>query len=353
VTQPSVDRDERAPALAHWLSERLGAAVAVDGWERPASGFSAETIVVPTTVDGRAQRFVLRLETPDPAVYPAQAGGLDIEIEIQVRVMQALAASDVPLATVVGYEPDTSVLGAPFFVMEFVEGRVPIENPPYTLEGFFVDASPTERAAMIDDGLRVLAAVHDVDWRAADLGWLVAPGTSPGIAAQLDLWEAYARRELDGRTHPSLDRALAWLHDNLPPGSEPVLAWGDPRPGNIIWRDGHAACATDFEAVAIAPREHDLGWWLMFDRSSHETVGAARLPGEPTRDEQRVIYERHAGIAVDDPFPFELFAAARYAAIVVRVMNRLVARGDMPPDNTIWLENPAATCLDQLLDELP
>ena len=58
-------------------------------------------------------------------------------------------------------------------------------------------------------------------------------------------------------------------------------------------------------------------------------------------------------MTVDDPFPFEVFAGARYAAIVVRVMNRLVARGDMPPDQTIWLENPATTCLEQLLDELP
>ena len=38
------------------------------------------------------------------------------------------------------------------------------------------------------------------------------------------------------------------------------------------------------------------------------------------------------------------------AAIVVRVMNRMVARGDLPADQTIWLENPATDCLLQLLD---
>jgi aminoglycoside phosphotransferase (APT) family kinase protein len=205
---------------------------------------------------------------------------------------------------------------------------------------------------MIDDGLRVLAAVHATDWRAAGLAWLVAPDTEPTITTQLDLWETYARHELAGRMHPPLDRAIAWLREHLPPGSEPVLAWGDPRPGNIIWRDARAVCATDFEAAAIAPREHDLGWWLMFDRWSHETYEAPRLEGEPTREEQRAIYERHAGVTVEDPFPFELFAAARYAAIVVRVMNRLVDRGDMPADQTIWFDNPATTCLEQLLAEL-
>jgi hypothetical protein len=47
----------------------------------------------------------------------------------------------------------------------------------------------------------------------------------------------------------------------------------------------------------------------------------------------------------------EVFAAARYAAIVVRVMNRLVARGIFPADHTIWRENPAAACLLALVDE--
>jgi hypothetical protein len=33
-------------------------------------------------------------------------------------------------------------------------------------------------------------------------------------------------------------------------------------------------------------------------------------------------------------------------------MNRMVARGELPPDQTIWLDNPASTCLSLLLDEL-
>ena len=45
-----------------------------------------------------------------------------------------------PVAPLVGYEPDPAVLGAAFFVMGFVEGQVPIENPLYTKAGFFVEA---------------------------------------------------------------------------------------------------------------------------------------------------------------------------------------------------------------------
>jgi aminoglycoside phosphotransferase (APT) family kinase protein len=351
------DEFDRA-TVEDWLTAALGAdAVHVAGdVRRPqGSGFSAETLIFPATVvrDGRTveDRFVLRVETPDPAVYPQQAD-VTVEVEIQYHVMDALARhSRVPIAPLVGYERDPAVLGAPFFVMRFVEGVVPIENPIYTREGFFVDATPEQRRALVDDGLRVLAAVHATDWRAAGLDWLVPDGVTPGAAAQLDLWQRYAVRELDGRRHEPFETAVTWLWDHLPAPDEPVVCWGDSRPGNIIWRDFGAVCATDFEAAHIGTRALDLGWWLMFDRWSHETFGIDRLPGEPTRDEQRARYAEVAGRDVGDTLWHEVFAAARYCAIVVRVMNRMVSRGQMPADQTFWLENPSTDCLRQLLAE--
>ena len=88
----------------------------------------------------------------------------------------------------------------------------------------------------------------------------------------------------------------------------------------------------------------------MFDRCSHEVVGVDRLDGEPSREEQRARYAVHAQRELGDTYHWELFAAARYCAIVVRVMNRLVDRGDLPADQTIWIENPAVDCLVQLLE---
>jgi aminoglycoside phosphotransferase (APT) family kinase protein len=342
--------------VERWLARALGAdAVQVAGEVRrpQGSGFSAETLMFPAAVTRGAttidERFVLRLETPDPAVYPQQADAT-VEVEIQYRVMHALTRhSQVPLAPLVGYETDPSVLGAPFFVMGFVEGEVPIENPLYTREGFFVDASPEQRRALVDDGLRVLAAVHATDWRAAGLDWLVPAGVTPGSAAQLDLWQRYAHRELDGRHHGPFADAVEWLWANVPEDDEIVLCWGDARPGNIIWRDFGAVCTTDFEAANIGTRALDLGWWLMFDRWVHEVPGVERLPGEPTREEQKARYAELTGRDVGDTLWHEVFAAARYAAIVVRVMNRMVLRGHMPPEQMFWLENPATDCLRQLL----
>lgn len=90
----------------------------------------------------------------------------------------------------------------------------------------------------------------------------------------------------------------------------------------------------------------------MFDRWAHETSGAERLPGEPTRGAQRRLYEEVSGRSVGDTSWYEVFAGARYAAIVVRVMNRMVDRGHLPPDQTVWIDNPVVPCLRDLMEEV-
>lgn len=351
-----MSREKQAP-LERWLLPRLGAeAISIGEIERLGGGYSAETWIVPARVRRagveREERYVLRQETPEPAVYPQQAPGLDVEVDIQWRAMTGLAAAaDVPLAALIGIERDPAPLGTPFFVMGFVAGEVPGVSPPYASAGFFAEATPAERRGMIEDGLAVLARIHAVDWKAAGFDWLVAPEATPGVLTQLRLWEDYADLELAGREHPVLARGVAWLHANPPGPGRLAVSWGDARPGNMIWRDFRCVCLTDFENVAIAEPELDLGWWLMFDRWSHECFGVPRLSGEPTREEQRAYYASAAGIPEPDTRWHEIFAAARYCAIVVRVMNRSVARGDMPADQMIWRDNPATTCLEQLLAE--
>jgi aminoglycoside phosphotransferase (APT) family kinase protein len=257
----------------------------------------------------------------------------------------------VPIAPLVGFEQDASVLGRQFFVMGFVDGEVPKVSPSYTTSGFFAEATPAQRRAMVTDGLRRLAQIHAVDWRDG-FGWLVPPGAEPGTAHQLALWEAFLRRELGERAHPTVDRALAWLHANVPAGEPTSVTWGDGRLGNIIWRDFRCACLTDFENVAVASPDQDLGWWLMFDRWSHETFGAPRLPGEPSLDEQREIYAGFAEHDVSDTRFHEIFAALRYCAIIVRVANRSAARGQPMASETFWRDNPVSSLLAAMLDEI-
>ncbi|HMC38754.1 MAG TPA: phosphotransferase family protein [Acidimicrobiales bacterium] len=339
---------EQAPALARWLAGRLGAHDAVTDVTPLSTGFSAETV----SFRFGDRRLILRLESPDPAVYPQQAPGHDVEVDIQYRVMAALAAgTSIPLAGLIGFEASPAVLGTPFFVMEYVDGDVPLVAPTYASAGFFADAPPAQRAQMIEDGLRRLAEIHTIDWEKQDLGWLLPPGEEPSALRQLRIWRSYTERELAGRRFDLLERAFGWLEEHAPPHhpADVTLNWGDPRIGNMIWRDHRCVCVTDFEAASIAPYLVDLGWWLMFDRWSHEHSGAPRLDGEPTREEQAALYFACSGRPPTDTHWYEVFAAARYCAIVVRVINRTVDRGLMPADNDYWRDNQATACLQDLL----
>ena len=352
--------EQEIGALAGWLGPRLdppaedGAPVEVGDVEALATGFSAETISFRATWrrgGANSRRLVLRRESPDPAVYPQQAPGFDVEVDIQYRVMRALSTHPgIPLAPLVGYEADPAPLGAPFFVMGFVDGQVPLVTPSYAESGFFAEAEPGARHSMIEDGVRLLAEVHSVDWRAAGLEWLMGGSTDASAGRQLAICKAYAERELRGRSLPLLSGAFEWLEKRLPARGVSTLNWGDPRPGNMIWRGFRCVCVTDFEAASIGPPEVDLGWWLMFDRWSHESAGVARLEGEPTRDEQADLYRRLSGREVPDTHWYEVFAALRYCLIVVRVMNRSVERGLAPADQQVWRDNQSTLCLAELLD---
>jgi len=351
------DESLRAP-FRDWLAARWTDIEDLDVgvFEMPKSGFSAKTVFVPLSYKRGGETFeakvVLRIENPEPAVYPQQAPGLDVEIEIQYRSMELLEKTGkVPLATPIGYEPDPAVLGQPFFVMAFAEGEVMTEDPAYTKEGFFFDASPDDQRTIYRRAMQTMVDFHTIDYRDAGFEWLVHPDEPPTLERQIDVWERYMRRELRDRDHPDFDLGVEWLRKNLPTGLDPALSWGDSRPGNIIFRNHEVVAITDFENISVAPKEIDVGWWMLFDRTMHEAIGNERPEGEPTRQQARALYGELAGCPTPDTFYCEVLGGVRYAAIVVRVMNRMVDRGQLPADQTIWLNNPAATALSQLLDK--
>lgn len=356
-SDPTETSEMREP-FERWLAERWPDVkdLRVHEFGAPPTGYSAKTLITPISFerDGeqREEKVVFRVENPGPPIYPPQAPGLDVEIDIQYRTMEAVSRTGkIPLAELIGYEADPSWVGSPFFAMEYIEGEVPVLDPMYTRAGFFFDTTPENRRRLIENGLRLLAELHTIDYRAIGLDWLIAPATEPDVSRQLDIWEDWSRAALRDRVHPEVERGYAWLRANVPTGLTPGLSWGDARPGNIIWRDFEAVCVTDWENVAIAPPEYDLGWWLMFDQTCRETPDD-RLPGDPSLDEQRDFYCEVSGRDVGDVGWFVIQSAVRYIGIVSCVMNRMVDMGQLPADHEVWLHNPPATLATRLLDEV-
>jgi aminoglycoside phosphotransferase (APT) family kinase protein len=343
------------PRLSDWLArhDRDRGRPALTALGRPGSGYSAENLVIGAKWgDGSEEKLVLRRDTAERPIYPAQSADTNTGVVQQHSVMDALRRGGrVPVADSLGLEQDPGVMGAPFFVMRHVAGEVPGEDPPYTKSGFFVDAAPADRSKLIAAGLRTLAGVHETDIDDPSLAMLHAKGVRHGPERQLEVWEDSLREGLAGRSSPLFEETLSWLHEELPPETALVFSWGDSRPGNMIWQNFEVACITDFEGAALGPRELDVGWWLMFDRWMHEGSGEARLAGEPERSEQRTMYEQAAGTSIGDTTWYEIFSALRFAVTVVQVMNRWVARGAVPPDQTVWRDNPATAVLADLFEE--
>lgn len=70
------------------------------------------------------------------------------------------AHTSVPVPKLYWLEESPAAIGAPFLVMEQVNGRVPFDNPPYVFGGWLLDASPAQRRELQDNSVTTLAAVH-------------------------------------------------------------------------------------------------------------------------------------------------------------------------------------------------
>ena len=218
--------------------------------------------------------------------------------------MDALGAhSDVPAAPMIGYEADASVLGAPFFVMGFVGGHVPVEDPALSRPPVSSSTSrPADRTAMIERDSPRWRMLHTVDWRAAELDFLVPPGVTPGLAAQLDAL-ASVRPTRASVARASARRisafAVAEARNGRPQRGRAVPGvTRDPGTSSGVTRRRRASPTS--RPRRSPPPELDVGWWLMFDRTMHEWSGVERAEGDPTRAEQLRMYEAASGRAVPD-----------------------------------------------------
>jgi aminoglycoside phosphotransferase (APT) family kinase protein len=103
----------------------------------------------------------------------------------------------------------------------------------------------------------------------------------------------------------------------------------------------------DWEAamVCVASPELDLGWWLFSSRFAIEAVGLEAPEGFPSRDETIARYEELTGHRPRHLEFYEIFAAVRASALMVRAAHLMSEAGFLPPDNAMALNNPATQTL--------
>lgn len=327
VKREQRDLDRARESLRGWLRERLPAAddLRLSPITMPAgTGVANETLLFDATWTERgttaSQGFATRVATAAP-LY------LDADIEIHYRMYKALQEEPgVPVPGVYGYEPDPALLGAPFFVMEKIDGEIPADRPSYRESGFVYDATPDQRRRLFEDAVRTLARLHEVGNERVPFLDRPDLGRS-GLEQELAYW----RRSLDwaeaGRPHEVLERGWEWLQSQLPADPPTSLSWGDSRIANMIFRDFRVVSVLDWDGVSLAGSEADLAWWIIMDHSA-----ATELPGIGTPDEFVDLWQELTGRKVLDLHYYLVFTAFRLGAIMLRLFQLMAADGLLSAD---------------------
>jgi aminoglycoside phosphotransferase (APT) family kinase protein len=263
------------------------------------------------------------------------------DLPAQFEVISAVAQRcDVPLPALRWNEPGGGTLGTPFFVMDQVEGRVPLDNPPYVFTGWLLEAAPGERAQLQRASVAILARLHAIPDPAAAFPVLRPPAGVDALRWHVDGQRDYYRWALadDGFRIPIIERSLAWLDEHWPadPGPD-VLSWGDARIGNIIYQGFEPAAVLDWEMAALGPRELDVAWFVFLHRFFQdiaEFFGAEGLPDFLRRSDVERCYQEFSGWAPRDMDFYLTYAALRHAIIMARIKRRMIHFGeDQVPDD--------------------
>lgn len=321
--------DVRA-GLQRWFATRHpDDEVRVGPLGKPTTGYSSETLLVDVVRTARGHetegRFVARLPPAGGGIFP------DYDLTRQADVQRALRANGIPAAAAIAVELDERWIGAPFFLMDRVDGIALGEG--YVASGPLFDASADTQRSVQDDFVDALADVHRLDWEAADLGALT-PAGERGLAHDVARVESYATWAADGDV-PAVHRdAFAWLHARRPDPEPPLgLCWGDPRLGNVLYDTSWSQQALlDWEMASIGPAEMDLAWFVGLHEVTAETAGAD-LPGFVGRGEVLDRWAVRAGRPVVAFDWFEMFSLVRADSIFLRIRAMLLAAGTDAP----WL----------------
>jgi aminoglycoside phosphotransferase (APT) family kinase protein len=325
-------------ALQRWLEAQpaLPGKPTVSGVRAPDSnGLSSTSLLFDVSFAGEdgvsTGSYVARMAPEDSAFPVFPRYDLPTQYEVISRVADACP---IPLPQLRWNVPDSGPLGAPFFVMDRIEGRVPLDNPPYVFTGWVLEATPEERARLQQESVEILARLHAMPAESAVVPALHPPDGCDALRHHVAQQRDYYCWGLagDGLRVPIIERSLDWLEEHWPadPGP-PILTWGDARIGNIIYQGFTPAAVLDWEMAAIGPRELDVSWFIFLHRFFQdiaEFFGLEGLPDFLRRSDVERAYRDLTGWQLRDMDFYLTYAAFRHAIVMARIRRRMIHFGE-------------------------
>ena len=300
-------------ALGPWFAENVSGAMA-------SAELSASLIpggrsnLTYTVTDGTASWILRR-----PPLGHVLATAHDMAREY--RVITALAPTPVPVPATFGLCSDDSVIGAPFYVMELVEGT------PYRRAGELAALGPQRTREIADGLLDTLVDLHAVDPAAVGLGDF---GKVEGyLGRQVERW----RRQLaasHSRDLPAANELQRRLAAAVPAESAAAIVHGDYRLDNVLVSEDRVTAVLDWEMATLGDPLTDLALMLVYHRlidllDVAAVSDAPAAPGFPTEAEFITRYQERSGRDLSD-FGFYLaLACYKVAGILEGIHYRYLA----------------------------
>lgn len=318
-TLPGVDLD----TLASWARDAL------PEMQSPFTG---------TVIAGGRSNITARVTGRDGTEYVVRRPPLHSvlptahDVGREHRIIHALGPTAVPVPAALARCDDPTVLGAPFYVMRFVEGVV--LNDAATADATLdLPARQRAGASLVD----ALVALHDVDPDAVGLGDLAKKDEF--VARQLRRWHRQFEQSRQ-RDVPAVDRAHDLLAANIPTQRESRIVHGDFRLGNcVVGTDGAIRAVLDWELCTLGDPLADVGyvlatWARPGDERAADLAAPSVLAGFAERDDLLARYAARSGRDVGDVDYFMAFSFWRLACILEGVYARLLsgAQGDTSVD---------------------
>ena len=232
------------------------------------------------------RKYVLRKKPAGKLLPSAHA------VDREFRVISALHPTGFPVARPYALCADDSVLGAMFYVMEMVEGRV-------LWNGTLPELTPPERRTLYEHKIKTLAQLHNTNHEAIGLADYGKAGNY--FARQIDRWsKQYKLSETENIDE--MNRLIEWLPQTIPPGERTGIVHGDYRLDNLVIHENQprVIAVLDWELSTLGDPLGDFTYYLMSWVMPHD--GRAGLGGIdvkalniPTQDEAVALYCAETG----------------------------------------------------------
>jgi aminoglycoside phosphotransferase (APT) family kinase protein len=277
--------------------------------ERHLAGHSIETFRI-----GRSGTTWILRRPPRGAFLPSAH-----DVGREYTVLKGLAGTPVRAPWPLLMCDDESVIGAPFYVMDYVDGVVIRSELP---EWY----GANERRRIGEELVDALVELHDVEPECCGLGSFGRPHGY--LERQLRRWTGQLELTLPmTRPLPDLERAGEWLRDNLPRAGPHTIVHGDYKLDNVAFSPTPPArlvAIFDWEMATLGDPLADLGWMISFWREAGDPADdvfaelnrVTTMPGFSRRADLIRRYERSTGRVADALVWYEVLATWKLAILL-------------------------------------